>query len=199
MNITFKLISRSNPSGSRSNPLGSRSNLDYLSRILKLSALSCALVLTTFNVGQATEDNINTNNNSYNYTDISPDKHLQLAKQEFSKLENRVQIKLPEDNMPILKRTNETFSHVSTVLQNLINSVDSQLKIFKPEVVLQQAIEYCFLDLRDISKQLNNIKNDLNIDYLTKKRSQKQIKKLDLVFKQCLKIVCHLITYRSTK
>ena len=101
--------------------------------------------------------------------------------------------------MPILKRTNETFSHVSTVLQNLINSVDSQLKIFKPEVVLQQAIEYCFLDLRDISKQLNNIKNDLNIDYLTKKRSQKQIKKLDLVFKQCLKIVCHLITYRSTK
>ncbi len=177
----------------------SRSNLNYLLRTLKLSALSCALVLTTFNAGQATEDNINTNNNSYNYTDISPDKHLQLAKQEFSKLENRVQIKLPEDNMPILKRTNETFSHVSTVLQNLINSVDSQLKIFKPEVVLQQAIEYCFLDLRDISKQLNNIKNDLNIDYLTKKRSQKQIKKLDLVFKQCLKIVCHLITYRSTK
>ncbi len=71
MNINFKLIlrsnsleSRSNPSGSRSNslesrsnPLGSRSNLDYLSRILKLSALSCALVLTTFNSCESINEN----------------------------------------------------------------------------------------------------------------------------------------------
>ena len=199
MNITFKLISRSNPSGSRSNPLGSRSNLDYLSRILKLSALSCALVLTTFNVGQATEDNINTNNNSYNYTDISSDKYLQLAKQEFSKLEDIVKTKLPEDNIPILKNTNETLSVVSNTMQNLIINVDSQSKIFTSECVLQQALVHCFSMLDYNREQLKNEKNDPGIDYLTKKRLQKQINKLHLVYEQCLKIVCHLITYRSTK
>ncbi|MBQ9440784.1 MAG: hypothetical protein IJU54_00005 [Alphaproteobacteria bacterium] len=64
MNIKFKLISRnnslesrSNSLESRSNPSGSRSNLDYLLRILKLGALSCALVLTTFNSCEAMDEN----------------------------------------------------------------------------------------------------------------------------------------------
>ena len=91
MNIKCNLISRSNPLGSRSNtlvscnnPLGSRSNLNALLRTLKLSALSCALVLVfaTMNVGQAMEipedvsdnismpnDNIGMQNNNTHYND----------------------------------------------------------------------------------------------------------------------------------
>ena len=110
-----------------------------------------------------------------------------------------LQTKLPEDNIPILKNTNETLSVVSNTMQNLIINVDSQSKIFTSECVLQQALVHCFSMLDYNREQLKNAKNDPGIDYLTKKRSQKQIKKLDLVFKQCLKIVCHLITYRSTK
>ena len=161
--------------------------------------MGCALVLTTFNVGQATEDNINTNNNSYNYTDISSDKYLQLAKQEFSKLEDIVKTKSPEDNIPILKNTNETFSCVTKTLQNLIINVDSQSKIFTPEVVLKQALVYCFSILDYSRKQLDNAQNDPGIDYLTRESLEKQIKNCRLVYNQCLKIVCHLITYRSTK
>ena len=194
MNIKFKLISRSNSLESRSNPSGSRSNLDYLSRILKLSALSCALVLTTFNAGQATEENIN----SYDSTDMSCNKHLQLAKQEFSKLENIVKTKSPEDNMPILKNTNRTFSRVSNTMQNLINNVVVQPKIFKSETVLKQALVYCFSMLEDKITKLNNAADDPGIDYLTRDSLEKQIKNCHLVYNQCLKIVCHLITYRST-
>ena len=62
--------------------------INFLLRDLKLkavSALSCALVLTVFNAGQAMEKNITISNNGHDY--MSTNDHLALAKQEFSNLE----------------------------------------------------------------------------------------------------------------
>ncbi|MBQ9441146.1 MAG: hypothetical protein IJU54_01960, partial [Alphaproteobacteria bacterium] len=60
------------------------------------------------------------------------------------------------------------------------------------------ALVYCFSMLEDKITKLNNAADDPGIDYLTRDSLEKQIKNCHLVYNQCLKIVCHLITYRST-